>query len=126
MTAFRPLPAKHFECIDKQIEGIQEEKSYLNPKHLKTLEIYDNQIKICKLERWILTTFNSDNKNRLILGLLKKRYTELSTEALDMYENAVKIGELTEGEYIKYATQWKEGDKALGKICQLGMEFCQN
>jgi len=55
-----------------------------------------------------------------------ERYTDLLRDALEMYEDAVNIGELSEGEYINYAKQLKEGDKALGKICDIGMRFCKN
>ena len=126
MTAFKPLDERHFKHIEKQIENIRESKMYIDPTHLKTIEIYDNQLKICRLEKLILTTFNSDNKNILILSKLKERYTDLLRDALEMYEDAVNIGELTEGEYINYAKQLREGDKALGKICEIGMRFCKN
>jgi hypothetical protein len=80
---------------------------------------------MCKLERLIFMTFNSKNKNRLILTKLKDKYTELSRSMLEIYEKAVKNEKLTENEYILYARQLKDGHTSFGKICEIGVKFCK-
>ena len=113
MTAFEAVEQKlffqidsiaerNFDSITKQTRNIIANKLDIDPKNRITLEVYDNQVKMCKLERLIFTTFNSKNKNRLILTKLKDKYTELSRSMLEIYEKAVKNEKITENEYIYY------------------------
>ena len=136
MTAFEAVEQKlffqidtiaerNFDSITKQTRSIIADKLEIEPKNRITLEVYDNQVKMCKLERLIFTTFNSKNKNRLILTKLKEKYTELSRSMLEIYEKAVKNEKLTENEYILYARQLKDGHTSFGKICEIGMQFCK-
>lgn len=136
MTAFEAVEQKlffeidtiterNFDSITKQTRSIIADKLYIDPKNRITLEVYDNQVKMCKLERLIFTTFNSKNKNRLILTKLKDKYTELSRSMLEIYEKAVKNEKITENEYILYARQLKEGHTSFGKICEIGVQFCK-
>ena len=116
MTAFEPkeqklffqidtIAERNFDSITKETRNIIADKSEIDPKNKITLEVYDNRVKMCKLERLIFTTFNSENKNRHILTTLKGKYTELSGSMLEIYEKAVKNEKLTENEYILYANQ---------------------
>ena len=136
MTAFEAVEQKlffqidtiaerNFDSITKQTRNIIANKLDIDPKNRITLEVYDNQVKMCKLERLIFTTFNSKNKNRLILTKLKDKYTELSRSMLEIYEKAVKNEKITENEYILYARQLKEGHTSFGKICEIGVKFCK-
>jgi hypothetical protein len=136
MTAFEAVEQKlffqidsiaerNFDSITKQTRNIIADKLDIDPKNRITLEVYDNQVKMCKLERLIFTTFNSKNKNRLILTKLKDKYTELSRSMLEIYEKAVKNEKLTENEYILYARQLKDGHTSFGKICEIGVKFCK-
>lgn len=136
MTAFEAVEQKlffqidtiaerNFDSIVKQTRSIIADKLDIDPKNRITLEVYDNQVKMCKLERLIFTTFNSKNKNRLILTKLKDKYTELSRSMLEIYEKAVKNEKITENEYILYARQLKEGHTSFGKICEIGVKFCK-
>ena len=136
MTAFEAVEQKllfqidtiaerNFDSITKQTRNIIADKLDIDPKNRITLEVYDNQVKMCKLERLIFMTFNSKNKNRLILTKLKDKYTELSRSMLEIYEKAVKNEKLTENEYILYARQLKEGHTSFGKICEIGVKFCK-
>ena len=136
MTAFEAVEQKlffqidtiaerNFDSITKQTRNIIADKLDIDPKNRITLEVYDNQVKMCKLERLIFMTFNSKNKNRLIFTKLKDKYTELSGSMLEMYEKAVKNEKLTENEYILYANQLKEGHKSFSKICEIGVQFCK-
>ena len=136
MTAFEAVEQKlffqidtiaerNFDSITKQTKNIIADKLDIDPKNRITLEVYDNQVKMCKLERLIFMTFNSKNKNRLILTKLKDKYTELSRSMLEIYEKAVKNEKLTENEYILYARQLKEGHTSFGKICEIGVKFCK-
>ena len=136
MTAFEAVEQKlffqidtiaerNFDSIVKQTRSIIADKLDIDPKNRITLEVYDNQVKMCKLERLIFTTFNSKNKNRLILTKLKDKYTELSRSMLEIYEKAVKNEKLTENEYILYARQLKDGHTSFGKICEIGVKFCK-
>ena len=136
MTAFEAVEQKlffqidtiaerNFDSITKQTRNIIADKLDIDPKNRITLEVYDNQVKMCKLERLIFMTFNSKNKNRLILTKLKDKYTELSGSMLEMYEKAVKNEKLTENEYILYARQLKDGHTSFGKICEIGVQFCK-
>jgi hypothetical protein len=136
MTAFEAIEQKHFFQIDtiaernfdsiaKQTRSIIANKLDIDPKNRITLEVYDNQVKMCKLERLIFTTFNSENKNILILTKLKDKYTDLSRSMLEIYEKAVKNEKITENEYILYARQLKEGHTSFGKICEIGVQFCK-
>ena len=137
MTAFEAVEQKlffqidtiaerNFDSITKQTRNIIANKLDIDPKNRITLEVYDNQVKMCKLERLIFMTFNSKNKNRLILTKLKDKYTELSRSMLEIYEKAVKNEKLTENEYILYANQLKEGHKSFSKICEIGLLFCKS
>lgn len=137
MTAFEPkeqklffqidtIAERNFDSITKETRNIIFDKLEIDPKNRITLEVYDNRVKMCKLERLIFTTFNSKNKNRLILTKLKGKYTELSGSMLEMYEKAVKNEKLTENEYILYANQLKEGHKSFSKICEIGLQFCKS
>jgi hypothetical protein len=136
MTAFEAVEQKlffqidtiaerNFDSITKQTRNIIANKLDIDPKNRITLEVYDNQVKMCKLERLIFMTFNSKNKNRLILTKLKDKYTELSRSMLEIYEKAVKNEKLTENEYILYARQLKDGHTSFGKICEIGVKFCK-
>ena len=136
MTAFEAVEQKlffqidtiaeiNFDSITKQTRNIIANKLDIDPKNRITLEVYDNQVKMCKLERLIFTTFNSKNKNRLILTKLKDKYTELSRSMLEIYEKAVKNEKITENEYILYARQLKDGHTSFGKICEIGVKFCK-
>ena len=136
MTAFEAVEQKlffqidtiaerNFDSITKQTRNIIADKLDIDPKNRITLEVYDNQVKMCKLERLIFTTFNSKNKNRLILTKLKEKYTDLSRSMLENYEKAVTNEKITENEYILYARQLKEGHTSFGKICEIGMQFCK-
>ena len=136
MTAFEAVEQKlffqidtiaerNFDSIVKQTRSIIADKLDIDPKNRITLEVYDNQVKMCKLERLIFTTINSKNKNRLILTKLKDKYTELSRSMLEIYEKAVKNEKITENEYILYARQLKEGHTSFGKICEIGVKFCK-
>ena len=137
MTAFEPKEQKlffqidtiadrNFDSITKKTRNIIADKSEeIVSKNRITLEVYDNQVKMCKLERLIFTTFNSKNKNRLILTKLKDKYTELSRSMLEIYEKAVTNEKITENEYILYARQLKEGHTSFGKICEIGVKFCK-
>ena len=136
MTAFEAVEQKlffqidtiaerNFDSITKQTRNIIANKLDIDPKNRITLEVYDNQVKMCKLERLIFTTFNSKNKNRLILTKLKDKYTELSRSMHEIYEKAVKNEKLTENEYILYARQLKDGHTSFGKICEIGVKFCK-
>ena len=136
MTAFEAVEQKlffqidtiaerNFDSITKQTRNIIADKLDIDPKNRITLEVYDNQVKMCKLERLIFTTFNSKNKNRLILTKLKDKYTELSRSMLEIYEKAVKNEKITENEYILYARQLKDGHTSFGKICEIGVKFCK-
>ena len=136
MTAFEAVEQKlffeidtiaerNFDSITKQTRSIIADKLDIDPKNRITLEVYDNQVKMCKLERLIFMTFNSKNKNRLILTKLKRKYTELSGSMLEIYEKAVKNEKITENEYILYARQLKEGHTSFGKICEIGVQFCK-
>ncbi len=138
MTAFEPKEQKlffqidtiadrNFDSITKKTRNIIADKSEeIVSKNRITLEVYDNRVKMCKLEMLIFTTFNSKNKNRLILTKLKQKYTELSISMLEMYEKAVKNEKLTENEYILYARQLKEGHTSFSKICEIGLRFCKS
>jgi len=119
------IAERNFDSITKQTRNIIADKLDIDPKNRITLEVYDNQVKMCKLERLIFMTFNSKNKNRLILTKLKDKYTELSGSMLEMYEKAVKNEKLTENEYILYARQLKDGHTSFGKICEIGVQFCK-
>ena len=136
MTAFEAVEQKlffqidtiaerNFDSITKQTRSIIADKLDIDPKNRITLEVYDNQVKMCKLERLIFMTFNSKNKNRLILTKLKDKYTELSRSMLEIYEKAVKNEKITENEYILYAHQLKDGHTSFGKICEIGVKFCK-
>ena len=136
MTAFEPkeqklffqidtIAERNFDSITKETRNIISDKLEIDPKNRITLEVYDNRVKMCKLERLIFTTFNSKNKNRSILTKLKGKYTELSGSMLEMYEKAVKNEKLTENEYILYARQLKDGHTSFGKICEIGVKFCK-
>jgi len=136
MTAFEAVEQKlffqidtiaerNFDSIVKQTRSIIADKLDIDPKNRITLEVYDNQVKMCKLERLIFMTFNRKNKNRLILTKLKDKYTELSRSMLEIYEKAVKNEKLTENEYILYARQLKDGHTSFGKICEIGVKFCK-
>jgi hypothetical protein len=136
MTAFEAVEQKlffqidtiaerNFDSIVKQTRNIIANKLDIDPKNRLRLEVYDNQVKMCKLERLIFMTFNSKNKNRLILTKLKDKYTELSRSMLEIYEKAVKNEKITENEYILYARQLKEGHTSFGKICEIGVKFCK-
>ena len=120
------IAERNFDSITKKTRNIIADKLDIDPKNRITLEVYDNQVKMCKLERLIFTTFNSENKNRLILTKLKDKYTELSGSMLEMYEKAVKNEKLTENEYILYARQLKDGHKSFSKICEIGLRFCKS
>jgi len=137
MTAFEPkeqklffqidtIAERNFDSITKETRNIISDKLEIDPKNRITLEVYDNRVKMCKLERLIFTTFNSKNKNRSILTKLKGKYTELSGSMLEMYEKAVKNEKLTENEYILYANKLKEGHKSFSKICEIGLQFCKS
>lgn len=137
MTAFEPkeqklffqidtIAERNFDSITKKTRNIIVDKLEIDPKNRITLEVYDNRVKMCKLERLIFTTFNSENKNRLILTKLKEEYTELSISMLEMYEKAVKNEKITENEYILYANQLKEGHILFSKICEIGLQFCKS
>ncbi len=117
---------RNFDSITKKTRNIIADKSGKDSKNRITLEFYDNQVKMCKLQRLIFTTFNSKNKNRLILTKLKQKYTELSISMLEMYEKAVKNEKITENEYILYARQLKEGHISFSKICEIGLQFCKS
>ena len=119
------IAERNFDSITKQTRNIIADKLDIDPKNRITLEVYDNQVKMCKLERLIFTTFNSKNKNRLILTKLKEKYTDLSRSMLENYEKAVTNEKITENEYILYARQLKEGHTSFGKICEIGMQFCK-
>jgi hypothetical protein len=119
------IAERNFDSIVKQTRSIIADKLDIDPKNRITLEVYDNQVKMCKLERLIFMTFNSKNKNRLILTKLKDKYTELSRSMLEIYEKAVKNEKITENEYILYARQLKEGHTSFGKICEIGVKFCK-
>lgn len=119
------ITERNFDSITKKTRNIIADKSEKDSKNRITLEFYDNQVKMCKLQRLIFTTFNSKNKNRLILTKLKQKYTELSISMLEMYEKAVKNEKLTENEYILYARQLKEGHISFSKICEIGLRFCK-
>ena len=119
------IAERNFDSITKQTRNIIADKLDIDPKNRITLEVYDNQVKMCKLERLIFMTFNSKNKNRLIFKKLKDKYTELSGSMLEMYEKAVKNEKLTENEYILYARQLKDGHTSFGKICEIGVQFCK-
>lgn len=119
------ITERNFDSITKKTRNIIADKSEKDSKNRITLEFYDNQVKMCKLQRLIFTTFNSKNKNRLILTKLKQKYTELSISMLEMYEKAVKNEKLTENEYILYARQLKEGHTSFSKICEIGLQFCK-
>ena len=136
MTAFEAVEQKlffqidtiaerNFDSIVKQTRSIIADKLDIDPKNRITLEVYDNQVKMCKLERLIFMTFNSKNKNRLILTKLKEKYTDLSRSMLENYEKAVTNEKITENEYILYARQLKEGHTSFGKICEIGVKFCK-
>jgi hypothetical protein len=136
MTAFEAVEQKlffqidtiaerNFDSIVKQTRSIIADKLDIDPKNRITLEVYDNQVKMCKLERLIFMTFNRKNKNRLILTKLKDKYTELSRSMLEIYEKAVKNEKITENEYILYARQLKDGHTSFGKICEIGVKFCK-
>ena len=136
MTAFEAVEQKlffqidtiaerNFDSITKQTRNIIANKLDIDPKNRITLEVYDNQVKMCKLERLIFTTFNSKNNNRLILTKLKEKYTDLSRSMLEIYEKAVKNEKITENEYILYARQLKDGHTSFGKICEIGVKFCK-
>lgn len=120
------IAERNFDSITKKTRNIIADKSEKDSKNRITLEFYDNQVKMCKLQRLIFTTFNSKNKNRLILTKLKQKYTELSISMLEMYEKAVKNEKLTENEYILYARQLKEGHISFSKICEIGLRFCKS
>ncbi len=120
------IAERNFDSITKKTRNIIADKSGKDSKNRITLEFYDNQVKMCKLQRLIFTTFNSKNKNRLILTKLKQKYTELSISMLEMYEKAVKNEKLTENEYILYARQLKEGHISFSKICEIGLRFCKS
>lgn len=120
------ITERNFDSITKKTRNIIADKSEKDSKNRITLEFYDNQVKMCKLQRLIFTTFNSKNKNRLILTKLKQKYTELSISMLEMYEKAVKNEKLTENEYILYARQLKEGHISFSKICEIGLRFCKS
>ena len=120
------ITERNFDSITKKTRNIIADKSDKDSKNRITLEFYDNQVKMCKLQRLIFTTFNSKNKNRLILTKLKQKYTELSISMLEMYEKAVKNEKLTENEYILYARQLKEGHISFSKICEIGLRFCKS
>lgn len=119
------IAERNFDSITKKTRNIIADKSEKDSKNRITLEFYDNQVKMCKLQRLIFTTFNSKNKNRLILTKLKQKYTELSISMLEMYEKAVKNEKITENEYILYARQLKEGHISFSKICEIGLRFCK-
>lgn len=119
------ITERNFDSITKKTRNIIADKSDKDSKNRITLEFYDNQVKMCKLQRLIFTTFNSKNKNRLILTKLKQKYTELSISMLEMYEKAVKNEKITENEYILYARQLKEGHISFSKICEIGLRFCK-
>lgn len=119
------ITERNFDSITKKTRNIIADKSEKDSKNRITLEFYDNQVKMCKLQRLIFTTFNSKNKNRLILTKLKQKYTELSISMLEMYEKAVKNEKITENEYILYARQLKEGHISFSKICEIGLRFCK-
>ncbi len=136
MTAFEAVEQKlffqidtiaerNFDSIVKQTRNIIANKLDIDPKNRIRLEVYDNQVKMCKLERLIFTTFNSKNNNRLILTKLKEKYTDLSRSMLEIYEKAVKNEKITENEYILYARQLKDGHTSFGKICEIGVQFCK-
>jgi hypothetical protein len=120
------ITERNFDSITKKTRNIIADKSEKDSKNRITLEFYDNQVKMCKLQRLIFTTFNSKNKNRLILTKLKQKYTELSISMLEMYEKAVKNEKITENEYILYARQLKEGHISFSKICEIGLRFCKS
>lgn len=120
------IAERNFDSITKKTRNIIADKSEKDSKNRITLEFYDNQVKMCKLQRLIFTTFNSKNKNRLILTKLKQKYTELSISMLEMYEKAVKNEKITENEYILYARQLKEGHISFSKICEIGLRFCKS
>ncbi len=120
------IAERNFDSITKKTRNIIADKSGKDSKNRITLEFYDNQVKMCKLQRLIFTTFNSKNKNRLILTKLKQKYTELSISMLEMYEKAVKNEKITENEYILYARQLKEGHISFSKICEIGLRFCKS
>lgn len=120
------IAERNFDSITKKTRNIIADKSEKDSKNRITLEFYDNQVKMCKLQRLIFTTFNSKNKNRLILTKLKQKYTELSISMLEMYEKAVKNEKITENEYILYARQLKEGHTSFSKICEIGLRFCNS
>lgn len=119
------IAERNFDSITKKTRNIIADKSEKDSKNRITLEFYDNQVKMCKLQRLIFTTFNSKNKNREILTKLKQKYTELSISMLEMYEKAVKNEKITENEYILYARQLKEGHISFSKICEIGLRFCK-
>ena len=119
------ITERNFDSITKKTRNIIADKADKDSKNRITLEFYDNQVKMCKLQRLIFTTFNSKNKNRLILTKLKQKYTELSISMLEMYEKAVKNEKITENEYILYARQLKEGHISFSKICEIGLQFCK-
>lgn len=120
------IAERNFDSITKKTRNIIADKSEKDSKNRITLEFYDNQVKMCKLQRLIFTTFNSKNKNREILTKLKQKYTELSISMLEMYEKAVKNEKITENEYILYARQLKEGHISFSKICEIGLRFCKS
>ena len=120
------ITERNFDSITKKTRNIIADKSEKDSKNKITLEFYDNQVKMCKLQRLIFTTFNSKNKNREILTKLKQKYTELSISMLEMYEKAVKNEKITENEYILYANQLKEGHTSFSKICEIGLRFCKS
>ena len=117
------IAERNFDSITKETRNIIADKSEIDPKNKITLEVYDNRVKMCKLERLIFTTFNSENKNRHILTKLKGKYTELSGSMLEIYEKAVKNEKLTENEYILYANQLKEGISHLQRFAKLVCGF---
>ena len=120
------ITERNFDSITKKTRNIIADKSEKDSKNRITLEFYDNQVKMCKLQRLIFKTLNSKNKNKEILTKLKQKYTELSISILEMYEKAVKNEKITENEYILYARQLKEGHTSFSKICEIGLRFCKS
>lgn len=120
------ITERNFDSITKKTRNIIADKSEKDSKNKITLEFYDNQVKMCKLQRLIFKTLNSKNKNKEILTKLKQKYTELSISILEMYEKAVKNEKITENEYILYARQLKEGHTSFSKICEIGLRFCKS
>ncbi len=80
---------------------------------------YENNINLIKVEKLIYQTLIKPNNNKLFPLLLQK-YESYMTESYALGEEMVKVGEMEEGDYIKYSKESLDQHKYIKTLCSIG------